>query len=84
MADSSAESAEPPLGLSALNQRIGRRSLIVMFTDFMDTITAELLMENIAALTRNHVVVFAVPKQTSRKGQCSEAPRRATPRGPRR
>lgn len=50
------------LGLSALNQRIGRRSLIVMFTDFTDTITAELLMENIAALTRKHVVVFAVPK----------------------
>jgi len=50
------------LGLSALNQRIGRRSLVVLFTDFTDTITAELLMENIAALTRKHVVVFAVPK----------------------
>jgi len=51
------------LGLSALNQRIGRRSLIVLFTDFTDTITAELLMENVAALTRKHVVVFAVPKE---------------------
>ena len=50
------------LGLSALNQRIGRRSLIILFTDFVDTITAELLVENVAALSRKHVVVFAVPK----------------------
>lgn len=50
------------LGLSSLSQRIGRRSLIVLFTDFTDTITAELLMENVAALTRKHLVVFAVPK----------------------
>jgi uncharacterized protein (DUF58 family) len=50
------------LGLSGLNQRIGRRSLIVLFTDFTDTITAALLMENVAALTRKHLVVFAVPK----------------------
>lgn len=50
------------LGLSVLNQRLGRRSLIVLFTDFTDTVTAELLMENVAALTRKHIVVFAVPK----------------------
>lgn len=46
------------LSLSHLHQRLSRRSLIVVFSDFVDTTTAELLIENVQVLNRHHVVVF--------------------------
>ncbi len=46
------------LGLTAIAQRLSRRSLIVVLTDFVDTITAELMVENLDRLSRRHVVVF--------------------------
>jgi len=46
------------LGFSRLGQALERRSLIVVFTDFSDTISAELMLENIGRLVRDHVVVF--------------------------
>lgn len=46
------------LGLSTLMDRLNRRSLIILFTDFVDTITAEIMMENIARLSRHHLVLF--------------------------
>lgn len=46
------------LALSHLHQRLSRRSLIVVFSDFVDTTTAELLIENMQVLNRHHVVVF--------------------------
>ena len=45
-------------GLTAIGQRLSRRSLIVVLTDFVDTITAELMVENLDRLSRRHVVVF--------------------------
>jgi uncharacterized protein (DUF58 family) len=46
------------LGLTSLHARLDRRSLIVLFTDFVDTVTAELLLDNVQRLTRRHLVVF--------------------------
>ena len=46
------------LGLSELSRRLNRRSLIVVFTDFVDTVSAELMVENISRLVRRHLVVF--------------------------
>lgn len=46
------------LGLMTLAQRVHRRSLIVLLTDFVDTVTAELMMENIARIGKRHLVVF--------------------------
>ncbi|HEV7506012.1 MAG TPA: DUF58 domain-containing protein [Thermoanaerobaculia bacterium] len=46
------------LGLTSIGQRLSRRSLIVVLTDFVDTITAELMVENLDRLSRRHVVVF--------------------------
>lgn len=46
------------LGMSELSARLKRRSLIVVFTDFVDTVTAELMVENLARLSRRHLVVF--------------------------
>lgn len=46
------------LGLSALSQHLERRSLIVVFTDFPDTTSAELMLENVSRLIRTHLVIF--------------------------
>ncbi|MSU88110.1 DUF58 domain-containing protein [Rhodobacteraceae bacterium 2CG4] len=46
------------LALAHLNARLKRRSLIVIFSDFADTTTAELLVENLQVLNRAHVIVF--------------------------
>lgn len=46
------------LGLSHLAGKLKRRSLIVVLTDFVDTVTAELMLENMGRLAKRHVVVF--------------------------
>lgn len=45
------------LGLSTLMGRLKRRSLVILFTDFTDTTTAELLVENTGILARHHLVL---------------------------
>jgi len=46
------------LGIAELRSRLRRRTLVVLFTDFIDTITAELLVENIRGLSSRHLLVF--------------------------
>ena len=46
------------LGLSHLSGQLKRRSLIVVFSDFVDSITAELMIENIQVLARHHLIVY--------------------------
>lgn len=46
------------LGLTRLIERLNRRSLVVLFTDFIDTTTSELMRENLAHLALHHLVVF--------------------------
>ncbi len=46
------------LGLTHLSGRLRRRSLVVIFSDFVDSITAELMMENIQVLARHHFIVY--------------------------
>ncbi len=50
------------LGLTTLSQRLSRRTLVVIFSDFIDTTSAELMVENVARLMRRHVVVFVTFK----------------------
>ena len=38
--------------------RLNRRSLVVLLTDFVDTTTAELMVENLQRLSRKHLVLF--------------------------
>lgn len=56
------------LGLTDLQSRLRRRSLIVMLTEFVDTVTAELMIDNVQRLSRQHVVICA----TLRDPQLSE------------
>jgi len=46
------------LGLAELNARLKRRALVILFTDFVDTITAELLIESMQRIANRHVVMF--------------------------
>ena len=46
------------LGLSQLGALLKRRSLIVVFSDFADATSAELMIENLGRLLRRHVVLF--------------------------
>lgn len=46
------------LGLADLARRLTRRTLVVLLTDFVDTVTAELMLENVSHLARRHLVVF--------------------------
>jgi uncharacterized protein (DUF58 family) len=63
------------LGLTELLAGLSRRSLVVVFTDFVDTVTAELMVENVERLARRHVVLFAALGDPS-----IAATRDATPR----
>ncbi len=46
------------LGLTELYARLGKRSLIVLFSEFVDSIAAELLLENLHLLLKRHLVMF--------------------------
>lgn len=46
------------LGLTELMMRLKQRSLIILQTEFVDTTTAELMVENLARLAARHVVLF--------------------------
>jgi len=46
------------LGLTTLLGRLSRRTLVVVFTDFVDTVTAELMIENLRRLAVRHLVLF--------------------------
>jgi len=46
------------LGLAELSTRLRRRTLVVLLTEFTDTIAAELMLENVDRLSRRHLVLF--------------------------
>lgn len=46
------------LALTNLSARLERRSLIVLFTDFVDTVNAELLLDNMRLLSKRHLILF--------------------------
>lgn len=50
------------LGLTDLLTRLRRRSLVVVFTEFIDSTTAELMVDNIGRLAKNHLVIFVALK----------------------
>ena len=53
------------LALAELRGRLSRRSLIVIATDFVDTVTADLMIENVGYLARRHLIIFVALSDTS-------------------
>lgn len=62
------------LALSHLGTRLRRRSLVVVLTDFVDPITAELMVENVEHLARRHVVVFVALRDPELDGLVGARP----------
>ena len=62
------------LGLTSLAQRLRRRSLIIVLTDFVDTVTAELMTENIQRLAKRHVVIFVALRDPGLAVLAAQAP----------
>jgi uncharacterized protein (DUF58 family) len=58
--DYSANETNYTLGISTLAAGLNRRSLIVIFTEFADTISAELMMGAVGTLLERHLVLFVV------------------------
>ncbi|MDR0549257.1 MAG: DUF58 domain-containing protein [Deltaproteobacteria bacterium] len=52
------EETNHTLALAELMNRLPHRSLIVLFTDFIDDVSAELLLESLTLLTRRHMAIF--------------------------
>jgi len=45
-------------GMTDLSTRLNRRSLVIVFTDFVDTVSAELMIDNMRRMSRRHLVLF--------------------------
>lgn len=56
--DYATEETNFTLGLAELERRLHRRSLVILFTEFVDTVTAELLIESLGRMAGRHVVIF--------------------------
>jgi uncharacterized protein (DUF58 family) len=63
------------LGLAELDTRLKRRALVILFTDFVDTITAELLIESMQRMANRHVVVFVTQRGSVLQNAVDASPR---------
>jgi len=56
--EDSPEESNHTLALADLNAKVARRSLIILFTDFIDEISADLMVEALTRLSKKHLVLF--------------------------
>lgn len=63
------------LALLDLTRRLRRRSLVVVLTDFADSVAAELMVENLGRLARRHLVLFVALADTLPAELARRAPR---------
>ena len=75
--DYSTEETNFTLGLTQLSADLEHRSVIFLFSDFSDTTSAELMLENVARLLARHTVLFVQFRDEE-----VEAMRRAEPLSP--
>ena len=72
--DYSSEETNFTLGLTQLGANLRRRSLLVVFTDFADTTSAELMLDNIGRLLAQHLVLFVVMRDEELEAMERQAP----------
>ena len=72
--DYSTRETNHTLGLSTLAGRLDRRSLVVVLTEFADTTAAELMIETVGRLTRDHLVLFVALRDDALEALRAEAP----------
>jgi uncharacterized protein (DUF58 family) len=62
------------LGIATLAETLARRSLIVIFTEFADSISAELMLESVGTLLKRHLVLFVVLRDEELEGFTAAEP----------
>lgn len=62
------------LALSELNAKTPKRSLIIIFTDFVDTTSAELMIENVGILAKRHLIIFVAIRDPDLEGKLDQPP----------
>ena len=72
--DYSGAEANFTLALSTLAQRLNRRSLIILFTDFVDSTSAELMLRSIGRLLSSHVLLCVVIRDDDLENLVAAAP----------
>ena len=72
--DYRAEEPNFTLALATLAERLERRSLVVVFSEFTDPTSAELLLESVGRLVRRHVVLFVTLADEELEVIAAEAP----------
>ncbi len=65
------------LGLTTLAGKLDRRALVVVFTDFADPTSAELMLENVTRLLRTHLVLFVVLRDEELESLADREPKDA-------
>jgi len=75
--DYGAEETNFTLGLTQLSASLRRRSLLVVFTDFADATSAELMLENVGRLLSQHLVLFVILRDEELEALERQAPESA-------
>jgi uncharacterized protein (DUF58 family) len=65
------------LNLTELCTRLTRRSLIVVLTEFVDTTTAELMIENLQRVVKRHLVLFVAMRDPQLQQESERFPGKA-------
>lgn len=76
--DYATEETNFTLGLTRLAQALDRRSIVILITDFLDTVTAELMIDTLALLAKRHLILFAALKDAELERAAFGAPADAT------
>lgn len=72
--DYHAEETNFTLGLAGLAARLKHRALVILFTEFVDTVTAELLIESLQRLASRHLVIFVTLRDSLLQGVVDAMP----------
>jgi uncharacterized protein (DUF58 family) len=75
--DYSAEETNCAYGLASLADHLERRSLVVVFTEFTDPTSAELMVDTVGALLSRHLVLFVVMRDEELEDLIGAEPRLA-------
>jgi uncharacterized protein (DUF58 family) len=75
--DYSQEETNFTLGLATLGGTLERRSLIVVFTEFPDSVGAELMLENLQRLAKRHLILFVAMRDEELEAMVRAEPKEA-------
>jgi uncharacterized protein (DUF58 family) len=75
--DYTTEETNFTLGLTTLAGSLDRRALVVVFTDFADPTSAELMIENVGRLLRTHLVMFVAFRDEALEALADAEPKTA-------